>query len=89
MSTAACVRRKRRPFRVQTDVAKTVLGDGGPRHQDVGRGLIAAGAHKSLNDREGQVTIVLARSRGYDEIVRQSQSAGAPRAPWHQTKRLP
>jgi ankyrin repeat protein len=47
-----------------------VLGDGGRRHQETLRALIAAGANLRLADREGRTPLELARGRGYGEMAR-------------------
>ena len=54
-----------------------VLGDGGARHTETLRLLVEAGARVDLTDREGRTPLVLARSRGYDAMVRIIQRAGA------------
>jgi ankyrin repeat protein len=54
-----------------------VLGDGGRRHQETLRALIDAGASLRLADRQGNSPLALARSRGYREMVRMLESAGA------------
>jgi ankyrin repeat protein len=54
-----------------------VLGDGGARHQDTLRALIEAGANLQLADRSGRTPLELARARGYAEMVKMLQSAGA------------
>jgi ankyrin repeat protein len=54
-----------------------VLGDGGRRHQETLRALIDAGASLRLADRQGNTPLALARSRGYREMVRILESAGA------------
>lgn len=54
-----------------------VLGDGGPRHQDTLRALIGGGADLMLTDRQGQTPLQLARSRGYREMARMLEAAGA------------
>ncbi len=54
-----------------------VLGDGGARHQETLRRLIGAGANLQLTDRQGQTPLQLARSRGYREMVRMLEQAGA------------
>jgi hypothetical protein len=54
-----------------------VLGNGGPRHQKTLRALIEAGANLQLADRQGRTPLALARSRGYDEMVRMLERAGA------------
>lgn len=46
-----------------------VLGDGGDRHTEVVRRLVAAGANVDLADGEGMSPLAHARQRGYDEIV--------------------
>lgn len=58
-------------------IESIVLGDGGRRHQATLRALIQAGANLQLPDRQGQTPLVLARSRGYAEMVRMLQEAGA------------
>ena len=58
-------------------IEAVVLGDGGTRHQAVVRALLAAGASTRLADREGRTPLALARSRGYAEIVRLLEGAGA------------
>jgi ankyrin repeat protein len=54
-----------------------VLGDGGRRHQDTLRALIAAGANLRLADRQGRTPLTLARGRGYGAMVRMLEQAGA------------
>jgi len=54
-----------------------VLGDGGRRHQDTLRALIAAGANLQLADRQGRTPLTLARGRGYGAMVRMLEQAGA------------
>lgn len=54
-----------------------VLGDGGPRHQRTLRALLDAGANTGLSDREGRTPLQLARSRGFEEMVRMLETAGA------------
>jgi ankyrin repeat protein len=54
-----------------------VLGDGGPRHQQVLAALIGAGAKLQLADRQGMTPLALARARGYAEMVAMLQKAGA------------
>jgi ankyrin repeat protein len=58
-------------------IESIVLGDGGPRHQRTLQALIGAGANLELPDRQGQTPLALARSRGYGEMVRMLQQAGA------------
>jgi ankyrin repeat protein len=54
-----------------------VLGDGGTRHQSTLKALIDAGANLQLKDRQGNTPLQLARSRGYTEMVRMLERAGA------------
>ena len=54
-----------------------VLGDGGPRHQACLQALLDAGASTRLADRSGSSPLQLARSRGYGEMVRMLERAGA------------
>jgi len=54
-----------------------ILGDGGPRHTEVVRLLVEAGADVNLADSQGVTPLAHARQRGYDEIVRILESAGA------------
>ena len=58
-------------------IESIVLGDGGRRHQATLRALIQAGASLQLADRRGQTPLALARARGYTEMVRMLQDAGA------------
>ncbi len=54
-----------------------VLGDGGSRHRAVVRALVDAGADVNLPDGSGATPLALARGRGYQEIVRILEKAGA------------
>jgi hypothetical protein len=54
-----------------------VLGDGGPRHQATVRALLDAGASTTLADAAGRTPLDLARSRGYAEMVKMLEKAGA------------
>jgi ankyrin repeat protein len=54
-----------------------VLGDGGRRHVETLRALIKAGANPNLADGRGTTPLALARSRGYGEMVKILESAGA------------
>jgi ankyrin repeat protein len=47
-----------------------VLGDGGPRHQEIVRILLAAGADSLIADNDGATALQHARARGYAEIAR-------------------
>jgi ankyrin repeat protein len=54
-----------------------VLGDGGTRHRHTLRALIGAGANLQITDRQGNTPLALARSRGYREMARMLEEAGA------------
>ncbi len=58
-------------------IESIVLGNGGPRHQETLRALLAAGASPQLKDRNGATPLQLAQARGYTEMVRMLQKAGA------------
>jgi ankyrin repeat protein len=54
-----------------------VLGDGGARHQEVVRALLAVGASTQLRDREGRTPLALAKARGHTVMVGMLEAAGA------------
>lgn len=54
-----------------------ILGDGGPRHQEIVRMLVAAGASVNIPDRESVTPLQHARQKGYREIVGALEAAGA------------
>lgn len=54
-----------------------ILSDGGPTHQDIMAQLIAAGADVNLKDGEGVSPLTHARQRGYTEMVKMLEAAGA------------
>jgi uncharacterized protein len=58
-------------------IESIVLGDGGRRHVECLRALLKAGANTQLSDREGRTPLALAQSRGFGEMVRILQQAGA------------
>lgn len=58
-------------------IESIVLGDGGPRHQATLKALVEAGANLQLADREGRTPLQLARARGYTEMVKMLERAGA------------
>jgi ankyrin repeat protein len=58
-------------------IESIVLGNGGPRHQETLRALLAAGASPHLKDRNGVTPLQLAQARGYTEMVLMLQKAGA------------
>jgi uncharacterized protein len=59
-------------------IESIVLGDGGPRHQEVLRTLLAAGASTRLSDRQGNTPLMLARARGYGAMVLMLEKAAMP-----------
>jgi uncharacterized protein len=58
-------------------IEAVVLGNGGPRHQASLRALVNAGANLKLADRQGNTPLQLAKSRGYAEMVKMLEQAGA------------
>ena len=58
-------------------IESIVLGDGGPRHTETLRVLVDAGANVNVADRNGQTPRALARARGYGEMVKMLEGAGA------------
>ncbi len=50
-------------------IEAVILGDGGPAHQETARLLLAAGADKSIADRDGVTPLQHAERRGYGEMV--------------------
>lgn len=54
-----------------------VLSDGGPRHQEIVRALIAAGAKLNIADKDGVTPLQHARREGFSEIANLLQAAGA------------
>jgi ankyrin repeat protein len=54
-----------------------VLGNGGANHTATVAELVKAGADVTLPDRHGQTPLAHARSRGYSQIARILESAGA------------
>lgn len=58
-------------------IESIVLGDGGPRHTETLRALVAAGANLQLADRNGNTPLRLARGRGYKEMTAILEKAGA------------
>jgi len=54
-----------------------ILGDGGQRHIEIVRQLLAAGANPNLADKDGTRPLVHARRRGYATIARLLEQAGA------------
>ena len=58
-------------------IESILLGNGGPRHQEVLRALLAAGASTQLTDRQGNTPLALARSRRYATMVQMLEKVGA------------
>jgi ankyrin repeat protein len=54
-----------------------ILGSGGRDHQEIVRLLLAYGANPNIADGLGRSPLTLARERGYREIVRMLEEAGA------------
>jgi hypothetical protein len=54
-----------------------ILSDGGPIHQDILAQLIAAGADVNLADADGVSPLTHAKQRGYGEMARMLEQAGA------------
>jgi len=53
-----------------------ILGDGGPRHQQVARLVLDAGVDPSLADKDGVTPLAHARQRGQQAIARLIEQAG-------------
>jgi uncharacterized protein len=58
-------------------IESIVLGDGGRRHVETLDALIRAGADLGIGDRAGNTPLQLARARGYAEMARMLEAAGA------------
>ncbi len=58
-------------------IESIVLGDGGRNHTETLRALVAAGANVNIADGRGTTPLGLARGRGYAEMVRILETAGA------------
>jgi ankyrin repeat protein len=54
-----------------------VLGDGGPRHQEIVRLLVSAGANVNLSDKQGVTPLQHARRSGFEVIANVLESHGA------------
>ena len=66
-------------------IEAVVLGDGGPRHSEIVRLLLDAGADRRLTDRNGNTPLVLARARGFSTMVQFLEAADEKQG--HQNKR--
>jgi len=51
-------------------IEAVILGDGGPRHTEIVRLLVAHGADARIADPDGVTPLMHARRRGFAEIVR-------------------
>ena len=60
-------------------IESIVLGNGGPRHVETLRALVAAGASIRITDRQGLTPLALAKARGYREMVDILEKGGASR----------
>ena len=58
-------------------IESIVLGNGGRNHTDTLEALVKAGANVNLPDRAGVTPLRLAKGRGYAEMVRILEAAGA------------
>ena len=58
-------------------IESIVLGNGGRNHTDTLDALVRAGANVNLADRAGTTPLRLAKARGYSEMVRILEAAGA------------
>jgi uncharacterized protein len=58
-------------------IESIVLGDGGKRHTAVLKNLVDAGANVNLGDRSGDTPLVLAKKRGFGEMAKILEAAGA------------
>ena len=53
-----------------------ILGDGGPRHQEIVGLLLARGANPNIADRDGVTPLAHAKRRGYAAIEKRIAAAG-------------
>ena len=58
-------------------IESIVLGDGGKRHVASLTALVKAGANVNIADRNGTTPLMLARGRGYTEMAKILEAAGA------------
>lgn len=54
-----------------------ILGDGGPRHVEVAKRVLAAGADPKIADKDGVSPLTHARRKGQTEIARLIEAAAA------------
>ena len=53
-----------------------ILGDGGPRHVEVAKMVLDAGANPSLADKDGVTPLAHAKAKGQREVARLIEAAG-------------
>lgn len=53
-----------------------ILGDGGPRHVEVAKLVLAAGANPNIADKDGVTPLTHAKRRGQREVARLIEAAG-------------
>jgi len=58
-------------------IESIVLGNGGEQHTQTLDALVKAGANVNIADRNGATPLALARGRGYTEMVKILEAAGA------------
>jgi uncharacterized protein len=58
-------------------IESIVLGEGGQRHQATLKALIDAKANLQLTDRQGNTPLALAKQRGFTEMAKMLEAAGA------------
>ena len=58
-------------------IESIVLGNGGKDHTDTLEALVSAGANVNIPDRNGMTPLQLARGRGYPDMVKILEAAGA------------
>ncbi|MGA7155189.1 MAG: ankyrin repeat domain-containing protein, partial [Pseudolabrys sp.] len=58
-------------------IESIVLGDGGKRHTVTLKALVDAGANVNIADRSGDMPLTLAKKRGYSEMTKILEGAGA------------
>ena len=54
-----------------------ILGDGGPRHTEVVRMLVDAGADVNMPDKDGVSPLVHAKNKGYADMIKIMENSGA------------
>ena len=53
-----------------------ILGDGGPRHQEIVRSVLKAGANPNIADRKGDTPLSHARAKGQTQIIAILEASG-------------